>query len=717
MKRHSFPTKTLLEEGILPYEKLAELAMREGQSTNPLFRVHRWFARRLSVQFRSLLAALTLSPGEANHFWDKFYGDIDLSGCTVLDPFVGGGTSLIESAQCGASVVGYDIDPVASSIARFGLDIGHWDRLPLATEELVNAVSRRILPLHRTEVEPGREATVLHHFWVERRICHECELEFDLHPHHQLAYDVRKKRQWVFCGACGEVHELDIDRKQLRCDCGERTTIHSGPLVEGAVRCPKCRSVEELSARGRRTSKPPLWRLFAQEYIEGAGKKPTRHFKKATDKDRVIYARAASALNRLERNGHGLAPERAIPVEGRSDARPLIHGFTRYRELFNARQLLHLTILGRAVSEFEDPCERRLFGVAFSEHLTSNCMYAAYAFGYRRLSPLFSIHGYRHITRPVELNPWLDGIGRGTFPNALNKIRRAIQFSKSPSQLGLDSGRDWDAVRAADAAARSKGGGQKNGQTRSIRTGSSADLSALADGSVDLVLTDPPYFDNLSYSELSDFYLSWHQALGIADPPYDDPAISAPLRENLALSDRSEVSIETFAVTLTSIFRECRRVLSPDGVCVFTFHHTSSRAWEALGRAIASSGLRVSAVVPSRGEGQGGLHTQDGTIKWDAVLVCRKPCRSVSAPAPELLVIEADIARARKRVAAYACRLSKSPRTGFRSPDQLNLFRAILVSRAIHGTATRRGVPLLEALTRWDPLSTPRESKVGRCRS
>lgn len=67
------------------------------------------------------------------------------------------------------------------------------------------------------------------------------------------------------------------------------------------------------------------------------------------------------------------------------DARPLIHGFTRYRDLFNDRQLLHLTLLGQAITRVEDPRTRRLLAIAFSEHLTTNCIYTAYAFGYRRL--------------------------------------------------------------------------------------------------------------------------------------------------------------------------------------------------------------------------------------------------------------------------------------------------------------------------------------------
>src|SRR5947209_14335873 len=97
MDRTRIPAKSLLESGALPHEELAELALREGQSTNPLFRVHRWFARRLSVQFRSLLTALTLRQSNEGRFWDQFYGDVDLAGLVILDPFVGGGTSLIEA--------------------------------------------------------------------------------------------------------------------------------------------------------------------------------------------------------------------------------------------------------------------------------------------------------------------------------------------------------------------------------------------------------------------------------------------------------------------------------------------------------------------------------------------------------------------------------------------------------------------------------------------
>ena len=699
-RRRRLPRTSVLESGDLPIEEIAAIALREGQSTNPLFRVHRWFARRLSTQFRSLLAAITLHPSQADRFWERFHGQIDLSGLVVLDPFVGGGTSLIEARQCGARVVGYDIDPIAATIARFGLELDSFSELPASAERIGDPVREQMGRYHVTTDSSGRSAQVLHHFWVERRRCLECGEDFDLHPHHQLAYDKAKEVQWAFCRACDGVHELPLERHQIRCGCGERTAIRSGPLVDGAVRCPGCGATEDLSARGRRDGSAPRWRLFAQEYLEPEGRRVLRRFKSATGADRARYDAAARALGRVEREGGRFAPSRPIPQDGRSDGRPLIHGFRRYRELFNRRQLLHLTLLGRSVAAVDDPRERLLLGMAFSDHLTSNCMYAAYAFGYRRLSPLFSIHGYRHITRPVELNPWLDGIGRGTFPNALKKMRRAIHFSRSPSYLGTDRGRDWDAVRLSPSAPRKSAAGDR----ALVRASSSADLSALGDASVDLILTDPPYFDNISYSELSDFYLCWHQALGIADPPYDDPSRSAPLRENLALANRSDGAVEAYAQSLAGILRECRRVLRADGLCVFTYHHSSPRAWSALARAVVRSGLRVTAVVPSRGEGQGGLHSYEGTIKWDAVLVCRPSgTRHPGGGDLPLVVSTSDVEEAEVRTEAYSRRLARAAKIGFRTPDRVNLYRAMLVAKAKAGTSGGALVLLDDALRSGSP--------------
>jgi adenine-specific DNA methylase len=689
------PARTLLEAGTLPVAELAALALREGQCTSPLYRVHRWFARRLGTQFRSMLAALTLAQGAATEeFWDRYRGHIPLDGAVVLDPFVGGGTSLVEASRCGARVIGYDIDPVATHITRFELGCATLEGLPSEAVEVCAAVSTRLARFHWTDIGGDcRQAEVLHHFWVELRRCTGCGHEFEVHPHFQLAYDTKAGRQWAFCRSCHAVRELPLSRKRLVCECGETTRIEDGPLDRGTVTCPACRLATDLCERSDHAG-PPHWRLFAQEYVVHNGRQVTRLFKAASETDRTLCREAERELEHLDT----LAPGRHIPVEGRADRRPLLHGFRRYRELFNPRQLLHLTLLGRAVLAVRDQAARRLLATAFSEHLTTNCMYAAYAFGYRRISPLFSIHSYRHITRPVELNPWLDGIGRGTFPNVLGKIRKAIAFARQPSDLVPGDGRHAGGrqVGPADGKVSDEPGVVVRGERgAAVVTGSSADLGALDDASVDLILTDPPYFDNLSYSELSDFYLAWHQALGVAESPYDDGRRHAPITANLAVRRRGEEAATEYRDRLGAIFRECRRVLKPKGVCVFTYHHRSAEAWLALGEALARSGLRCAGVVPLRGEGQGGLHNYDGTIKWDAVLVCRR--RPLPASTAPVVLTEHDMAAALTAVRGATERLGDA-RLGFRDPDRLNLYRAGLAARATVAPLAKGHILLSTAL-------------------
>ncbi len=160
----AFPKGTLLEAGKVPIAEIAELALREGQCTNPIYRVHRWFARRLGSQFRAILTGLSLKPEEADRFWDLYLGDLSLDGAVVLDPFVGGGTSLVEAGRCGARVIGYDIDPVATFITRFELETTSYDSLSPEIATLCAKVSAQISPFHRTTVPDKGERVVLHHF-------------------------------------------------------------------------------------------------------------------------------------------------------------------------------------------------------------------------------------------------------------------------------------------------------------------------------------------------------------------------------------------------------------------------------------------------------------------------------------------------------------------------------------------------------------------------
>ena len=697
----SFPEKTLLESRKLPIEELAELALREGQYSSPLYRVHRWFARRLGTQFRTLLAAVTLTNREESFFWKRYFGEIPLEGAITLDPCVGGGTSVVEASRCGAKVIGYDIDPVASFITRFELGAVNWaETAPQDALAACMAISGQIAPLHKTRVDGGPELDVLHHFWVEVVPCQKCGYEIEAHPHFQLAYNSNKELQWVFCKQCHEVYELPADRQVIYCECGKRTRISSGTLDRMKLTCPACKSSQNLSTMAGRSEMQPAWRLFAQEYLERSPKLLERKFKKATDEDQKLYDSATEELRQLEFEQGVLAPQRPIPSQGRSDQRPLIHGIKSYRDFFNHRQLLHLTLLGHAIIDIEDPREKEYMALAFSEHLTTNCMYTGYAFGYRRTSPMFSIHSYRHITRPVELNPWMVDAGRGTFPKVIEKIRRATKFVAAPSDLDPNGGRrpSTQAIGVNSVGIARNAADVIYGEaTAAICTKSATDLSDIPARSVDLVLTDFPYFDNLSYSELSDFYLSWQQKLGVAEPPYDEQSKPAPLETNLAVSKKTADAVERYRRDLAAILGECFRVLRKEGLCIFTYHHKSYQAWAALGEALARSGLNCISVIPLRGEGQGGLHTEEGSLKWDAVLVCRPAdIRSLKGETMGTVMVSPKaVATAKKTARQFDRRLSKNKRIGFKAQDHINFLRALIVSKALLRT-NKRGMLSLE---------------------
>ena len=690
-----WPARTLLETGEIPIVQIAELALREGHRSNPLYGVHRWFARRVGSQFRSILTALTLPPEKGDDFWDIYIDRTSVNGAVVIDPFLGGGTSLVESMRCNARVIGFDIDPVATFITRFELTASRLDGHYSEIDDVCREVSKLILPLHRTIVN-GVERDVLHHFWVQVKKCSNCQFDVELHPHFQLAYSKDKCLQWVFCKKCHAVYELPLDRKILHCSCGTRTIINRGTSGNGLMTCPSCKQSQKTAATDILSAERPLWRLFAQEYLIGSGKNCTRHFKRVEEADNALYKRATRKLRMI---GDGLlVPTRSIPLEGRSDGRPLIHGIRRYSDFFNDRQKLHLHLLASAIRRMENDESRRCMEIAFSEHLTTNCIYTAYAFGYRRTSPMFSIHSYRHISRPVELNPWQDGVGRGTFVNTIKKIFKAIKFAKAPEQLHPNGTKVayTDTAKSEQVSLGSVAEVLNNSATAAIETKSSEELDLLPCDSVDLVLTDPPYFDNLSYSELSDFYLAWHQVLGIAPSPYDDKVTSAPILQNLAITRRSDLAIDGYQKRLQRILRECNRVLKSRGICVFTYHHKIAAAWYALGSALLDSGFSVTKVLPMRGEGQGGLHTYNGTIKWDAVLVCRKKNTSPLKGIP--VISESSYGEAIASAGTYFADLSAYKKIGFNISDYVNLARALVVSKSSLGNVNACMKPMLDAL-------------------
>lgn len=602
----ALPQRSLLDAGRLPVAELARIAMREGVRPRAVYQAHKWFARRLAITARALLVAAAADRQAS--FWEAFYRGDSWKNRTVVDPFVGGGVMLLEASRLGATVRGVDIEPVAAAIAGFQTTLRDLPDLSASLQRLCESVGRELAPFYEARDEQGRPETLLHAFWVQTVACGGCGHRYDAHPHFRFAWDEGAGRQWLACSQCSNVLEARLARSLVNCPCGAETNTGGGHVQDGEAVCPCCGQREKLIDYARRSFGPPTFRLFAVETLPNGDHRrvgiAARRLRSVTEFDRERYALAETRLGEVLARRPNTLPKGAIPSEGRSDSRLLDYGYKDYAEMFNARQQLHLALLGAAIVKVKGG-ERDALAIAFSDHLTTNNMLCAYAGGWRRLTPLFSIRAYRHIARPVEINPWLQRNGRGTFPNAVRAVVRASEALKSPmepTQKGL--------LRpVADAPA----------GAADIVCGDARRMRHILSQTADLVLTDPPYFDYISYSELGHFFTPWFARFGLIRRQH---AAGFP-KGQLASAARSQEAERLFTRRLAAAFREFRRVCKPEGRIVFTYQNLDGRGWHAIAQAMAQAGIVPVCTLPLYGDSSASLHKQARSISWDAVMVCR----------------------------------------------------------------------------------------------
>lgn len=675
------PRETLLETAP-PAVFASRLALREGNRKKPIYEIHKWWARRLGSVFRNLLISAATPSNQSSN--GRFYKKQDLRELVVLDPFVGGGTTLVEAAKCNANVIGVDIDPVACFVTQKELEPIGEPALEEAFRYVESRAKERILKWYRTTLSDGSRGTVIHVFWVEIIKCPDCGIEAAGHPHYQLSRDPGRKRQAVFCARCGEVATIPLLRKQFTCSqCGEKTNIEQGPVEYGryTCRCGEIHRISDLAANGRPLPKE----IFALEVLRENGEE--RVFKKADPWDIALYTRARKILRRLRKIKAFLPPDE-IPVKYRSDLRPISFGYRRYQELFNERQKLCLLTLASTIASVPNARAREFLAAAFSDALAANNMLCFYAFDYRKLTPLFGLHAYHRVSRPVENNVWGTEVGRGSFLKCYRKLIRAKSYARTAFEYryARDTERPqrvFTGERIAPRVRKKIPTSRINGNYAVLLNQSSERLHTISSASIDLTLTDPPYYNNLAYSELADFFHVWLRRLGLRGYPAgrkrSTMARSLFVRREVMYAEQDH---ERFTAGLVRVFRECHRVVKPAGLMVFTFHHAEKEAWTALGRALYRSHFSITKVFPVRSEGQSQFHSDEGNLKWDAVFCCRRRIGYSGKKRPRgCLAIARIEGRAALAVARWRARLR---RAGFDlgKSDEQSLKWAFVVEQA-----------------------------------
>ncbi|MFN9629472.1 MAG: DUF1156 domain-containing protein, partial [Cyanobacteriota bacterium] len=165
-----------------------------------------------------------------------------------------------------------------------------------------------------------------------------------------------------------------------------------------------------------------------------------------------------------------------------------------------------------------------------------------------------------------------------------------------------------------------------------ISCGSGASLAHLDDASVDAVVMDPPYYDNVMYAELSDFFYVWlKRTAGLLYPELfiapltdkDNEAVANPARHEGKKGAKALAGLD-YQRKMAEIFAECRRVLKDDGVMTLMFTHKATGAWDALTKGLIDAGFTITASWPINSEAEGSLHIKEKSAANSTIfLVCR----------------------------------------------------------------------------------------------
>ncbi len=607
---------------------IASLALREKQiqqNYRPVIAVHKWFARRPGTLFRGLL----LAEFGSGPLRDSFYKPQNLKGTCIADPFMGGGTPLLEANRMGCDVIGYDINPMAYWIVREEMQHIDLKAYRESAEKLRSELERKLGHLYRTRCLCCglSNAHVKYFLWVKVQQCPHCGKDVDLFPGYLLAEDRRHPKNVFVCPACGELSECEDRRAPGRCNSCQGPLSSSGPASKNRCRCPYCSTDVRFPDASLGA---PRHRMFAIEYHCPRCRRghTGRYFKKPEE----IDLRKVSETEALKTGMSGpFIPDDLIPGGDETDR---LHrwGYRRYCEMFNSRQLVGLGTSASLISQEQSDRIRRGLATNLSDLLRYQNMLCRYDTMALKSLDIFSVHGFPVGLVQCESN--LLGIpndhqeanvGSGGWSNIIEKYAKAKMYCDYPFEIRHDGSRKTVVPIPREWIGETRNGASAEQESRVIdlRCGDAGSAQLPAVG-VDAVFTDPPYFGNVQYAELMDFCYVWLRRLAGSDVA-SFREISTRNEAELTANENMNRGLTHFAEGLAAVFQKMALALKPGRPMVFTYHHNRIEAYYPVAVAILDAGLTCSASIPCPAEMGASIHISGtGSSVVDTVFVCRK---------------------------------------------------------------------------------------------
>jgi putative DNA methylase len=661
-----------LIEDIFPIREIGDECNSERNDEH-LSRLHVWWARRpLAVSRSTAFASLIKSKSNNeeqlqflikiskannaldNNFLDETYEKLKNKNLTIIDPFSGGGSIPLEAMRIGCKSIAMDINPVATFLLKCTLEFPHTfqkssDSNKFRTNKsLVSEIekwstwvydhSKKILEKNYPKEKNGNE--IFSYIWARTIDCQNpsCKKEIPLLTN----FILKKDSLFLYPEVKNNVLKfriLDLSHEPMPKGFNPRT----GTISQSIAICPFCGTTNGTRKKSEKESH--ISNLFIKKQfrekllvVVSIDKSKKTSFRIANDNDQEVVKnilKESKNFTKKFENEFNISP---IPdemiwtpngIEYKKDE-PYYnfiflttYGFTKWGDLFNPRQKFSLTVLmyyiklsyAEMIKQGYEEAEAKIIlsylAIIFDKLITRNTSFGIWHIGGSGPEKIFGFAALPMKWFYPEANPILNSGKAFTFLGCTKAVLKVVNHLENIPVKHVPE----------------------------VKHGSIFEHN-FKDKSIDAIFTDPPYYDMMHYSVLSDFFYVWlKRIVGPIFPEIFSTTLTPKSEECISelelirgkdkaifKKEHPEVKDSIFyEKTITKIFVEMFRVLKDNGITVIVFAHKSFETWEIILGAILKAQFVVTATWPIETEMKSRTKAQDeATVTSTIYIICRK---------------------------------------------------------------------------------------------